>query len=62
MGVVRDYEKLKKYNIQSIFEAAQKNDNEEEAPKGDDMKKGDGEKKEEATTSEEAPAEETASS
>ncbi|KAG0215068.1 THUMP domain-containing protein 1 [Mortierella sp. NVP41] len=26
LGVVRDYEKLKKYNIQSIFEAAQRSD------------------------------------
>ncbi|KAF9546391.1 THUMP domain-containing protein 1 [Mortierella hygrophila] len=58
MGVVRDYEKLKKYNIQSIFEAAQKS---EEVPKGDDVKKDDDEKKEETTTSEAAPEEETAS-
>ncbi|KAK3833366.1 MAG: hypothetical protein JOS17DRAFT_740295 [Linnemannia elongata] len=62
MGVVRDYEKLKKYNIQSIFEAAQKSEgNEEEVPKGDDVKKDDDEKKEETTTSEVAPEEETAS-
>ncbi|KAG9062985.1 THUMP domain-containing protein 1 [Linnemannia hyalina] len=58
MGVVRDYEKLKKYNIQSIFEAAQKS---EEVPKGGDVKKDDDEKKEETTTSEAAPEEETAS-
>ncbi|KAF9139601.1 THUMP domain-containing protein 1 [Linnemannia schmuckeri] len=61
MGVVRDYEKLKKYNIQSIFEAAQKSDANEDASKGDDVKKDDDEKKEEATTSEAAPEEETAS-
>ncbi|KAF9933857.1 THUMP domain-containing protein 1 [Linnemannia zychae] len=30
IGVVRDYEKLKKYNIQSIFEAAQKSENSEQ--------------------------------
>ncbi|KAK5801772.1 hypothetical protein F5H01DRAFT_354630 [Linnemannia elongata] len=62
MGVVRDYEKLKKYNIQSIFEAAQKSEsNEEEVPEADDVKKDDDEKKEETTTSEAAPEKETAS-
>ncbi|KAG0061891.1 hypothetical protein BKA57DRAFT_439421 [Linnemannia elongata] len=60
MGVVRDYEKLKKYNIQSIFEAAQKSEsNEEEVPEADDVKKDDDEKKEETTTSEAAPEKET---
>ncbi|KAF9333189.1 THUMP domain-containing protein 1 [Linnemannia elongata] len=62
MGVVRDYEKLKKYNIQSIFEAAQKSEgNEEEVPEADDVKKDDDEKKEKTTTSESAPEKETAS-
>ncbi|OAQ29247.1 hypothetical protein K457DRAFT_75240 [Linnemannia elongata AG-77] len=60
MGVVRDYEKLKKYNIQSIFEAAQKSEgNEEEVPEADDVKKDDDEKKVETTTSEAAPEKET---
>lgn len=62
MGVVRDYEKLKKYNIQSIFEAAQKSEgNDEEVSKGEDVKKDEDENKEETTTSEAAPEEEIAS-
>ncbi|KAF9134642.1 THUMP domain-containing protein 1 [Mortierella sp. 14UC] len=73
MGVVRDYEKLKKYNIQSIFEAAQKGDDnttesaaaapkeEETSASTESTAAPKEEEKEDATTTSEAAPEETAS-
>lgn len=61
MGVAEDYDSLKKYNIQSIFEAAQKEEGTSSAPAPKAVKavSEDKAKEEETETSASASAEQT---